>query len=479
MYVFCHSVHYSQRNPNIALMTVDVLPNDVLLDIFDFHAGGGLGVEAWHTLVHVCRRWRNLVFASPRRLDSQLLCKDRTPVRELLGIWPAFPIQIQSFDSKVPECVDNIIAALEHPDRVFRIELENVTNSATERFSAVMQVPFPELTHLDMWSNDASVPVLPEAFLGGSSISRLQFLGLERISFPSVGRLLLSAGHLAILSLWELPHSGYISPDAMVACLSSLTRLEILRLGFLSPESRPDRPSPPPPTRVIVPVLAKLSFYGASEYLEDLVAQIDAPLLSHFDITFFLDPIFDIPHFSHFLGRATGLNFNAARLVLDHFSIKLKFGSPHASGSKLQIRCRRIDWQVSSMALVCAQLSPFLSHTEQLHLLSNYFALHPDPEGKDDMEFTQFLELFQPFSALRSLYVSDSLLWFVVPALQELARDLATDVLPNLRDLFLERSETFAFGSTGREVRPPVFTAQQLSGHPIAVHSWERKTRDW
>jgi hypothetical protein len=123
------------------------------------------------------------------------------------------------------------------------------------------------------------------------------------------------------------------------------------------------------------------------------------------------------------------------------------------------------------MALVCAQLSPFLSHTEQLHLLSNYFPLPPDPEGKDDMEFTQFLELVQPFSALRSLYISDRLLWFVLPALQELAGEMATDVLPNLRDLFLERSEIFAFGFTRREVRPPVFTAQQLqqlSGRPTA-----------
>jgi hypothetical protein len=105
--------------------------------------------------------------------------------------------------------------------------------------------------------------------------------------------------------------------------------------------------------------------------------------------------------------------------------------------------------------------------------------LHPDPEGKDDMEFAQFVELFRPFSALRSLYISDRLLWFVVPALQELARDLATDVLPNLCDRFLERSETFTFGSTRREVRPPLFTAQQLSGHPVAVHSWERRIRDW
>jgi hypothetical protein len=52
-------------------------------------------VNEWHTLVHVCRRWRDLVFASPRRLNLRLLCRKDTPVREMLDIWPALPIVIQ------------------------------------------------------------------------------------------------------------------------------------------------------------------------------------------------------------------------------------------------------------------------------------------------------------------------------------------------------------------------------------------------
>ncbi|KAI0291273.1 hypothetical protein BC826DRAFT_1106028 [Russula brevipes] len=167
-----------------------------------------------------------------------------------------------------------------------------------------------------------------------------------------------------------------------------------------------------------------------------------------------MDFNFDVPHFSHFLGRASGLNalnFDAARVVLGHSSIKLKFHSPH--GSKLQIHCRRVDWQVSSMALICSQLLPLLSHTEQLHLLSDYGG--STPQGEDNMEFTQFLELFRPFSALRSLYITKSLLPFVVPALQELAGERATDMLPNLRDLFLERSETLGYdGKPHRQFSP-------------------------
>jgi hypothetical protein len=51
-------------------VTIDMLPEVALLKIFDFHANEDEEqIEAWHTLVHVCRKWRNIVFASPCRLD--------------------------------------------------------------------------------------------------------------------------------------------------------------------------------------------------------------------------------------------------------------------------------------------------------------------------------------------------------------------------------------------------------------------------
>jgi hypothetical protein len=53
------------------------------------------------------------------------------------------------------------------------------------------------------------------------------------------------------------------------------------------------------------------------------------------------------------------------------------------------------------------------------------------------MESTQFLEIFQSFTAIRSLYVSKTLVPFIAPALQELIGESATEVLPNLRDLSL------------------------------------------
>ena len=47
--------------------TVDVLLDDILLNIFDFYRGDDeySTIEMWKLLVHVYRRWRSIIFASP------------------------------------------------------------------------------------------------------------------------------------------------------------------------------------------------------------------------------------------------------------------------------------------------------------------------------------------------------------------------------------------------------------------------------
>ncbi|KAH9057228.1 hypothetical protein EDB87DRAFT_1122394 [Lactarius vividus] len=82
--------------------TIDTLPEDVLLEIFySYQTDDDLRSPLipapcrWLALVHVCRRWRQIVFESPLRLDLQLLCTYRTPVRKNLGFWPPFPIVIE------------------------------------------------------------------------------------------------------------------------------------------------------------------------------------------------------------------------------------------------------------------------------------------------------------------------------------------------------------------------------------------------
>jgi F-box-like len=255
------------------VIRIDVLPDDVLLGIFDFYTKMSspyrdkTGVEAWQSLVHVCRRWRNLVFQSPRRLNLQLYCTPETPAKDTLDVWPALPLIVQGF---MDLClVDNIIAALGQSNRVCRVDLR-LASWELEKLLPAMQVPFPELTELELFLYGEPLPVIPDSFLGRSA-PRLRIFTLNDISFPGLPNLLLSATNLVSLRLTDIPE--YISPEAMGALLSVFSSLETLYLELQTPQSLPDRESRSlhPPKHSVLPAFHEFHFRGATEYLEELV----------------------------------------------------------------------------------------------------------------------------------------------------------------------------------------------------------------
>lgn len=415
---------------NVDKVIFDMLPDDILLELFHIYLNGDKMTQGWHTLIHVCRRWRYIIFASPRVLDLRLLCTISTPVKARLAIWPAFPIAIIGrVDSTSLEVVaDNIIAALEHKDRVWRIDLQCIPNSLMGRIAAAMGEPFPLLTDLSL---HAMAPVLPDSFLGGS-VPGLQSLRLTSVPFPALRKFLPTAIHLVFLELWDVPHSGYISPSVMATCLSALARLEELQLGFRSPQSRPDRANqrPPSQTRLILPALSRLQFKGVGEYLEDLVGQIGAPLLNDIWIVFFHQLIFDTPQLRRFLSRTNGFKVHArvnVHFCGDFVRVSL-YSQTYTSSSRevtLLIKCKDIDWQLSSVAQLCRSSLPSLSTVQHLNLYGGPFRPHP----LDNLEVTQWLELLQPFTAVKTLYICDKLAPNVAPALQTFLRAEEADVL--------------------------------------------------
>ena len=124
-------------------------------------------MEAWQTLVHVCWRWRSVVFGSPRRLDLQLVCTTENST-EMLNVWPALPLIIDDYDCET-EGVDNIIALFESSELVRRVYQIFLFNVHLEDISEAMEVPFPELRHLILHHSDETEPVitLSDSFLDG------------------------------------------------------------------------------------------------------------------------------------------------------------------------------------------------------------------------------------------------------------------------------------------------------------------------
>jgi hypothetical protein len=460
------------------VIRIDVLPDDVLLEIFGFYmtmmisyGNKIMGTEAWQSLVHVCRRWRVLVFESPRRLNLQLLCTPKTPTRDKLDVWPALPLIIDSDGAMtLTQGLDNIIVALGQSNRVRQVLLWYIAGWQLEKVLATMQVPFPELTHLRLFSDNETVPVIPDSFLDGSA-QRLRFFTLHGIPFPGFPKLLLSATNLVSFWLHDIPHSGYISPEAMVALLSALSSLESLFLRFRSPQSRPDWETRrwPPSNRSVIPALKKFLFKGVIEYLEDLVTFIDAPQLSVLDITFFNQIDFDFPRLAQFINRTPTIRALDEAHVQFHdngASVALPLGY----GSLLiTISCREPDWQLSSIEQVCNSSLQPLSTVEVLYIKHKYSQL---VWKNDAIENTLWLQLLLPFTAVKDLYVSREFAPGIAAALQELVGARITDVLPSLQNIFMEGLEP----SSGplRENIGRFVAARQLSDHPIAISVWHK-----
>lgn len=386
----------------------------------------------------------------------------------MLGVWPAFPIGIQAHP--IHEDEDDVVAALEHPERVSWIELSGLTSFQLERCASVMQEIYPLLTFLWLELNDVIAPVLTDDFLGGSA-PHLRTVLLNGVPFPTLPKLLLSMSGLVDLQLWNIPATGYFSPEVLAVCLSTLTGLGSLSIEFQSPRF-PDRTNrhPPPLTRTVLPALTRLLFQGVSEYLEDLVARIDAPLLHHAGITFFNQLTFDILQLPQFMHR-TEMLASPTRAVVTFrpHTVKITlYSSIIPAKLDLQISCNDSDWQISSMEQICVQCSLILPHVEELEIREGSFLR---PEWLDDLDSAQWLELFHPFAAVQRLHVSEELQLLVAPAFHGLTGGRATEMLPALRTLFLGG---FRPHSSVSDAIEPFIDSRRLSDRPVAVLRWHQ-----
>jgi hypothetical protein len=428
-------------------------------------------MEEWLSLVQVCRRWRSLVFASPRRLNLRVFCTPRTLARATLDVWPALPLVIEG-DVNSSSDTDNVVATLGHSNRVCQIFLWNLGSWPLEEVFAAMEVPFPELTDLGLFSKVSfdetltPLPVIPDSFLGGSA-PRLRHFELDGIPFPGLPKLLLSAANLVHLWLRNIPHSGFFSPEAIVALLSALSSLEKLTLVFRS-QSRPDWETrrPPPPKRSVIPALRSLRFRGNIEYLEDLVTFIDTPQLVKMEIAFFNQIDFDIPRLVQFIDRTPKLMKLNAQLQFYDYNALVALSS--AVGTvEIKILCREPNRQLSFIEQVCNSSLHSLSTVEDLYIEHRYLVLVWKVDANEN---TLWLQLLLPFTAVKNIYLAKEFAPGIAAALQELVGSRIVEVLPNLRNIFVEGLE-----SSGRFQKNAgqFVAARQLSNHPIVISDWD------
>lgn len=395
--------------------------------------------------------------------------------------WPALPIAIllsgnhkRMFKSVVAG-VDNVIAtALEHNALVFDIKLHDVQSWQLERFAAAMQIPFPELTSLDISAADKnnylpSPPVLPDSFLGGSA-PRLQTLRLDGIPFRRlVTKLLLSSHNLVDIELWDISFK-YFGAEEMATCLSPMKRLRSLHIKMKSTWHRPPSAGQHPPsfTCIVLPALTSLKIHSSKGFLDNLVSRLDVPLLEKMEIWILEDRVYS-SELPRFISRIEAFKTSdQVNIHLRDTGIQLVFSSQNSSVTSAELTLTEPMDYPSTLSF-CSSLPP-LSHLKCLTLRE-----HQCPAWDWDLLGNASLhEIFDSFTAVRNVFISKNLAENVSSCMgedEDSEEEETTEMLPALQNIFVEelqrQSEYF------QQNIQRFIAAKRLAGQPVNLRHWE------
>ena len=130
---------------------------------------------------------------------------------------------------------------------------------------------------------------------------------------------------------------------------------------------------------------------------------------------------------------------------------------------RLQISCKQLDWQLSCMAQLCEQVSPFLSPVVILAINT------AQPlGGRDDVNSEQWLDLLRSFkfSSAKSFWVANELTTDILCALGP-AYEGNTAMLPSLRQVRVQKP--IAMDGPSWDSVQSFITARSISGRPVEV----------
>ncbi|KAH9042824.1 hypothetical protein EDB84DRAFT_897053 [Lactarius hengduanensis] len=331
-------------------VTIGELSDEVLLEIFRHYLDAS--PRFWPRLVHICRKWRHIVFSSQQTLHLRLFCTHGTPVLSTLNCWPSLPIVLEYGRSPVLnppalEDEDNILAALKQSGRVSSISL-TVTRSLLERISKISR-PFSKLEELVLLSRDRIQQTPDSPFLGGQRLRKLHLTGID---FPLWK--IFPSKYLVDIRLHGITHNEFLSPTALADALSGMAQLQSLSLHFVSTANRFTQPLGHAYRRHILPSLTHFDFRGSSRYLEDLLSRADAPRLGDIEITLLDEPTIGVSSSRQFQMEMQK-SHRQADILFSENSVSVSLSQPAPTCLKLQVVCKPLGQQLISIAQVCSR----------------------------------------------------------------------------------------------------------------------------
>ena len=423
---------------------IHLIDNDSLLQIFncyrlededDWHLR-----HTWWRLAHVCRRWRYLIYNSPYHLNMCLILTNNSPSIDTLGHLPPLPLAIDYSDTtRTLTWKDeyNIHLGLYCHDRVRQVAIWAPSPSLRILLES-MNNPFPRLGDLSLLSTTTAEMslALPETF----QAPFLTRLSLHGIGLPKGLSSLSSMIALSILSLTHIQHSCYFTPGHLIIQLQGLPYLEELSIGFAIPIPLPSNEGellPTPIQPVTLPTLRRLTFRGVSVYLDNLVAQINTPVLERLSLTLLFELAFTLINLTEYIPRTKGFGCLVARVIFNKATASIDAGyniqwGTEKSGFYVNVDCKPLDWQVDSAMQICSAIRKVLSTVEELTLDLDVDGMPLD--WGNTLDSNMWHELLLPFIGMKKLRIGSSLT-------PELSRALELVAVGPVPELLLELQE--------------------------------------
>ena len=410
------------RRPTVS---IHILDDDSLLHVFYLYwplfrdendtAEWRYNGRWWYALVHVCRRWRNILLGSATYLDPSLLCTYGTPIADMLAHSPPLPLIISYFDKNrelTTEDEEGIILALKQHDRVRRVRLSSVS-TIIQKLIMAMDEECPILEFMYIMSrigDNTTILRFPESF----QAPHLRYLTLRGFALPISSQLFTTAVGLVTLHLVMVHPSTYFHPNTLIQWISLMPQLETLEiiLTFSIPNRDVERQLTHTPiiAPITLPNLHRLRFTGVSTYLEALVHRITTPRLKKLSFAFSNQLTFSFPRLLQFIIAAENFRLGNAVLTFSGNLVSVgvhPYGETNGYALSIVVKCYHLDWQASSMAQISNSLSQIFPAVERLVLQHDVHS--ESSEEHNDVDHTEWRKLLRPFSNVKTLRIREGL----------------------------------------------------------------------
>ena len=330
--------------------------------------------------------------------------------KQALDHWPTVPISIWCDWGRLsPKHEDEVTAAPEHPDCIYKIKLE-MAKSTLAKLPAWVEASFPALEILHLNSLNYNSMILSDAFLAPSHSAiphQLLQIKLTNIYFPNLPQLLLSSRNIVSLSLRfnRAVITNFLLPEVIATALSAAFQLEKLSLCFCN-EVEGEQLTVPLLSKspILLSSLNEFCFYGSGDYLEAFVSRIHVPVLEQLDVILWWPHIADFPQLSHFVCRTEQLSTlpHLTSIILGEGDFQMRHCFRHRPSCKQTVSLQvyvRLDRPVSQVHHVCQQLSLFMSSVEQLSIATDCSPIRFPGESKP----ASWLRMFEPFHCVQDL----------------------------------------------------------------------------